>query len=142
MHNSVVCAEDAPFFGETTAPIDAYLGTMIVDALSAICELWPVGVRDEDFKAPVVSDRPVLVLSGENDPVTPPAYGERVIAGGLGNAVHLIGPGQGHGIASVGCVPRIMRDFLATPEPGSVSAQCLEREPPMPFFLTFEGPAP
>src|SRR5262249_48882885 len=76
----VTCPEDAPF-----APADAraglektYLGTAIVDALDAICARWPAGTIDADFKLPVTSPRPVLLLSGSNDPITPPAYAARV----------------------------------------------------------------
>ena len=43
-----------------------------------ICGRWPVGPVDADFKTPVVSDTPVLLLSGEYDPITPPAYAESV----------------------------------------------------------------
>src|SRR5262249_20629048 len=73
MSNSVACAEDAPFFaaGARDGLDAAYLGTRIVDALSAICARWPKGAIDADFKTPVVSDRPVLLLSGSNDPITP-----------------------------------------------------------------------
>jgi pimeloyl-ACP methyl ester carboxylesterase len=144
MHNSVVCTEDAPFFPADESPTTgaAYLGATILDGLAAICAAWPAGVRDADFKAAVASDRPVLLLSGELDPVTPPEYAERVIAGGLTNTRHLIARGQGHGIAGVGCVPRLMHEFLAVPAPAALSAECLEREQPMPFFLGFHGPGP
>jgi len=144
MHNSVVCTEDAPFFPDAAGAeaSDAYLGTVIVDALTAICSVWPAGVLDEDFKSPVQSDRPVLLLSGEYDPVTPPAYAERVIAGGLSNSRHLVGPGQGHGLAAVGCMPRLMRSFLDSADPQNLETECLAEEPPTPFFLSFQGPAP
>jgi pimeloyl-ACP methyl ester carboxylesterase len=144
MHNSVVCTEDAPFF---PAENDAgaallYLGTTVVDGLRAICESWPAGVIDADFKEPVVSERPVLLLSGEYDPVTPPAYAESLMHSGLGNARHIIGSGQGHGLASVGCVPNLLEDFVANPDLAALDPTCLAREPPMPFFLSFQGPQP
>jgi len=144
MHNSVVCTEDAPWFPENNDPNAAllYLGTTVIDGLRAICESWPAGVIDADFKEPVVSDRPVLLLSGEHDPVTPPAYADRIAEAGLSNARHLIGPGQGHGQASVGCVPRLMEDFVESADPGSLDASCLAKVPPMPFFLSFQGPNP
>jgi pimeloyl-ACP methyl ester carboxylesterase len=91
---------------------------------------------------PIESDRPVLLLSGELDPVTPPEYAERVIAGGLSNARHLVAPGQGHGVAGVGCVPRLISEFLASPTPDALVAECLEDEVPTPFFLGFHGPDP
>jgi pimeloyl-ACP methyl ester carboxylesterase len=144
MHNTVVCAEDAPFFASARIEAErkSYLGESVMTGLTAICNVWPVGVRDEDLKTAVMSDRPVLLLSGELDPVTPPAYAERVIAGGLSNARHLVGPGQGHGIAAVGCVPRLIREFLAAPVPADLAADCIEREPPTPFFLGLHGPGP
>ena len=143
MHNSVVCAEDAPYFRrDATAERGDYLGNSIVASLTAICAVWPRGVRDDTLAAAVESAVPALLLSGELDPVTPPEYAERVAAAGLSNARHLVAPGHGHGIATVGCVPRLMRDFLAAAEPAALDGRCLEAEAPMPFFLGFHGPAP
>jgi pimeloyl-ACP methyl ester carboxylesterase len=144
MHNSVVCTEDAPWFPADNDADAAllYLGTTVVDGLRAICESWPAGVIDDDFKQTLVSDRPVLLLSGQYDPVTPPSYAERVLNSGLGNARHIVGPGQGHAIASVGCVPRLLREFVASGTVADLDTVCLEREPPMPFFLSFQGPNP
>jgi pimeloyl-ACP methyl ester carboxylesterase len=144
MSNSVTCTEDLPFVtaGAGDGLGSTYLGTAILDALRFICGRWPAGVMDEDFKTPVVSETPVLLLSGEFDPITPPAYAERVIAAGLRNSMHVVGRGQGHGLVRVGCVPRVLRDFLATVVPGDVDASCLEREPPTPFFLSLHGPGP
>ena len=144
MSNSVMCTEDSPYASADTGEglSETYLGTTIVEGMGLICERWPVGAIDDDLKTPVVSDKPVLLLSGEFDPITPPAYAERAIAGGLGNSVHVVGRGQGHGLVPVGCVPRILRAFLETPPPGELDASCLELEPPTPFFLTLLGPAP
>ena len=143
MSNSVTCTEDVPYADGATGDLAAtYLGTAIMDALKQICARWPVGSIDASFKTPVVSDTPVLLLSGEYDPITPPAYAERVKAEGLGNSAHLVGRGQGHGLVGVGCVPRILRSFLEDPAPAMLDAGCLELEPPTPFFLTLLGPAP
>ena len=144
MSNSVTCTEDARLFdaaaGENLG--GTYLGTAIVEGLRGICSRWPIGVMDEDFKLPVASDKPVLLLSGDFDPITPPAYAERVAAEGLRNSVHVVGRGQGHGLVTVGCVPRILRAFVESPAPSELDASCLEAEPPTPFFLTLLGPAP
>jgi len=142
MHNSVVCTEDVPFFTQQRPDFSgAFLGSSIVDALLAVCSVWPRGLMDEDLKTTFGSDRPVLLLSGEADPITPPEYGLRVLSS-LANARHLIGPGQGHGQVGVGCVPRLLRAFLDDPEPANLDARCLEQERPSPFFLDFNGPAP
>ena len=143
MHNSVVCTEDVPFYrdADLAGLQDTYLGNTIIDALTTVCSVWPVGQLDSDLKAPVVSDRPVLLLSGEADPVTPPSYGAQVLEN-LANARHLIGPGQGHGLAGVGCVPTLMRRFLEDLDPQGLDDTCLQRERPSPFFLNFTGPSP
>jgi pimeloyl-ACP methyl ester carboxylesterase len=144
MSSSVMCTEDAPYVTDAaTSGLDAtYLGTGIMDGMALICGSWPVGAIDANFKLPVVSDAPVLLLSGEYDPITPPAYAERVQADGLANSAHVIGSRQGHGVVGVGCVPRILRSFLDSPVPAEVDASCLDREPPTPFFLSLLGPAP
>ena len=81
-------------------------------------------------------------VTGEHDPVTPPAYAEHVIRGGLENSRHIVGRARGHGISAVGCMPRLLRRFVETADPAALDASCLSREPPMPFFLSFQGPAP
>jgi pimeloyl-ACP methyl ester carboxylesterase len=144
MSNSVMCAEDAPYVSDTaTGGLEAtYLGTGIMDGIELICARWPVGPVDADFKTPVVSDTPVLLLSGENDPITPPSYAERVKTDGLRNSVHVIGRGQGHGLVGVGCVPRLLRSFLEQISPAELDVSCMMRESPTPFFLSLLGPAP
>ena len=52
------------------------LGTAFVARCSRSARSGRAGRRPADFHAPVRSDRPVLLLSGEFDPVTPPRYGE------------------------------------------------------------------
>jgi pimeloyl-ACP methyl ester carboxylesterase len=143
MHNSVVCSEDVPLaepgnaYGRGT-----YLGEAVMQALLAICTDWPIGIVDADFKQPVESDVPVLLLSGASDPATPPSYAKRVIEGGLTNALHVIANDQGHSIAMVGCVPRLIRDFIDSGSLSGLDAGCIEREVATPFFLSLAGPAP
>lgn len=145
MHNAVVCTEDAPFFDvgeDTRRELErSYIGPVLLEALEAICSVWPAGVIDEGFREPLATDIPTLLLSGDADPVTPPAYAEEA-AVELGNAAHLIGPGQGHGLAPRGCVPGILADFVASGAVAGLETGCLSRQFAMPFFLDFSGPAP
>ena len=144
MHNAVVCTEDAPYFdGEKIGrdTLDAtYIGPVQLDALEAICSIWPAGVLDEDFKTPVASDLPVLLLSGEADPVTPPHYAE-LAAIDLDNARLLTGRTQGHGQAPRGCMPDIIAEFVETANSHDLDAGCFDRVHAMPFFLDFSGPS-
>jgi pimeloyl-ACP methyl ester carboxylesterase len=145
MHNAVVCAEDVPYFdisdAERAALAATYLGTSQVDGLVSICDVWPRGAIDADFKTPVTSDRPALLLSGENDPVTPPRNGEHALAT-LAHGRHLIAPGQGHGIAPLGCVPALLARFIESASTEALEAGCVERLGVAPFFTSFNGPPP
>src|SRR5258708_33329115 len=75
MQNSVICSEDVPFFA--AADIDpaaisrTYQGRDQLDALLEICKLWPRGPGDAGLQAPLQSDIPALLLSGEAVPRTP-----------------------------------------------------------------------
>jgi len=145
MHNAVMCTEDVPFLDRTTIDVDAiaatYMGTFQLEALEAMCETWPEGPIDPEFKVPVATDIPFLLLSGDADPITPPRYAE-MAAVDLGNATHLVGKHQGHGQITVGCVGRIVSDFVTTADPAGLDTECMERSFVTPFFLDFSGPAP
>ncbi len=145
MHNSVMCTEDMPFLDRTTIDHDAiaasYMGSFQLETLEAMCELWPDGPIDPEFKAPLNTDIPFLLLSGDADPITPPRYAD-MAAVDLGNATHLVGRHQGHGQISVGCTSRLVADFVTSADPSTLDATCMERSFVMPFFLGFSGPAP
>ena len=145
MHNTIVCSEDIPFLDVSTidraAIAGTFLGTLQLDALVEVCKLWPDGPVDDDFKRPVSSDIPVLILSGAADPITPPAYGDQV-ARTLTNAWHVIGPDQGHGMLRVSCVPRLMARFIDEARISDAETSCVHNADVMPFFLTFSGPRP
>ncbi len=83
---------------------------------------------------------PVLMLSGENDPVTPP---RRARAAGelMASAQHLTVAHVGHGISQLGCAPRLLREFLDKPEQ-QVDAACLKEIPAPTFQLGSAGPQP
>lgn len=145
MHNAVVCAEDTPFYDKATIDYDglaaSYMGAFQLDALEAICSVWPAGPIDDEFKVALDTDLPVLLLSGDADPITPPRYAD-LAAVDLSNAAHLIGKHQGHGQVGVGCTPRLISDFIDTADPASLDTECMERSFVMPFFLDFSGPNP
>lgn len=145
MHNSVVCTEDIPFVDKKalnkSALRDTYMGTEAVDSMLAMCDVWPRGILDEDFKSPVVSDKPVLLLSGGADPITPPEYAEKA-AQKLSNSMHIVVPGHGHGISYLGCMPILMAKFIKNASLDDLQNDCLEKQEPDPFFIDFNGPAP
>ena len=145
MHNAVMCTEDMPFLDPTNIDHEAieasYMGSFQLETLDAICSSWPAGPIDPDFKVPLATDIPFLLLSGDADPITPPRYAE-MAAVDLTNAAHLVGKHQGHGQLVVGCVDRLVADFVASADPASIDATCMERSFVMPFFVGFSGPSP
>jgi pimeloyl-ACP methyl ester carboxylesterase len=133
---SVSCAEDAPRLAADPRDGDTLLGTAFVEALRAQCEVWPRGQVPADFAAPLASDRPVLLLSGEFDPVTPPRYAESM-RGLLPNARHVSVRGQGHGVLQAGCMPRLFAEFVTSGDAKGLDAHCIDRQTRTPLF---EGP--
>jgi len=123
---SVSCAEDAPLLDANASDADTLLGSGFVATIRAACEVWPRGRMPTDFHAPIASDRPALLLSGELDPVTPPRYGEQVLRG-LPNGRHLVARGQGHNVMTAGCMPRLMAEFIESADARTLDARCLER---------------
>ena len=145
MHNSVVCTEDTPFLTRDEIDEEAlestYLGPRQLELLQNICKVWPSGTIDPNFKEPVQSDLPVLLLSGGADPITPPAYAERA-ARTLSNHMHLVGNDMGHILAPVGCVPRLIARYVNEASLVNLETGCLDTIAPMPFFTSFNGPQP
>jgi pimeloyl-ACP methyl ester carboxylesterase len=145
MHNSVVCTEDVPFWEpraiDRTALAATFMGAGEVDALASLCRIWPHGPIDADFHLPLHSAVPALLLSGGDDPVTPPAYA-REAGASLTQALQLALPGFAHGLLSAPCMDRVLAQFLARGSSAGLDTGCLRRAAPMPFFTSANGPAP
>lgn len=138
MQLSVMCSEDAPGLRSDPADADTVLGTDFIEYSLAQCAQWPRGSVPEDFHQPLRSEAPVLLLSGEFDPVTPPRYAEQVVAN-LPNGRHLVLRGQGHNVMGVGCMPKLMARFIDTADARALDAGCLEHLSYAAPFTGFNG---
>lgn len=142
MRYSVICAEDAPRVDAATMARES-AGAFALDTLAKAflkpCEFWPRGDVPADFYAPLTSETPTLVLSGEFDPVTPPVWGEQ-IATQWRNSRHVVVPGIGHGAAGRGCTMRVIKEFLNQADPSAVDPACTDTLKRRPFFLGHAGP--
>ena len=130
---SVNCHEEifATTPEEINAANDAYPNTAAfgrsalfgsAEAHYALCEAWDAAPFDPCEVEPVRSPIPALILVGEYDPATPPAFGLQV-ADNLPNSYFFEFPGRGH-TSSVGvreCPFEMALAFLADPmiEPDS-----------------------
>jgi pimeloyl-ACP methyl ester carboxylesterase len=140
---SVYCSEDAPRFTREAAIREAsgtFLGVTQLDTLFKPCEFWPRGAVAPDFYEPPRSDKPVLVLSGDLDPVLPPVHGAAV-AKSLPKARHVIVPGAGHMTSLAGCVPRLIEAFVSTADSGALDTACLGSQRRPPFVTSRTGGA-
>lgn len=141
---SVACAEDTPRFDSADierASKDTFLGPSIAQEFKDVCAGWPRGAVPPGFHDPVRSDKPVLLLSGELDPVTPPSWAEEA-AKTLPNHLHIVVPGVGHGATAEGCSARLVAKFIETGSLQGVDATCAQSMKRPPFFVNFAGPQP
>jgi pimeloyl-ACP methyl ester carboxylesterase len=145
MHNAVMCTEDAPFIdwdGVDRKAINAsYMGPVQLEAIHAMCTVWPAGVLDDNLREALATDKPVLLLSGSADPITPPYFAE-LAAVDLRNSWQIVGEDQGHGLAAVGCMPRVIGQFVADATLADGAADCMHDAFVMPFFVDYTGPTP
>ena len=89
--------------------------------LPRLCEVWQAKARPALANAPVTSDIPALLLSGNFDPITPPSFAEQAQET-LSAAYSFVLPHVGHGtLRSDRCAVLIAKAFIADPlsEPDS-----------------------
>lgn len=144
MFLSVICSEDAPFITDDRIEKEAastWLGGSLVRKVLQPCEFWPKGTLPAGYRDPVSSKVPVLLLSGELDPVTPPSWAEDAKKT-LPNSTHLSLPGVGHGTGAFGCVRTLMASFIETARLDGLDNSCGQNFQRPPFFTSFAGPSP
>lgn len=138
MQWSVICAEDAGRYQADGGAADTILGPGVARMFFSACRTWPIGAPPADHTTALQSQVPALLLSGELDPVTPPAYGERVLAG-LPNGRHLVLQGQGHGTFALGCMPKLLAQFVESTDAAALDVSCLDAMRAVPPFTSFNG---
>jgi len=144
MFLSVVCTEDAPLISDeaiTRETKNTWMGERALRDMLRPCEFWPRGTVPEGYREPVKSDVPVLLLSGELDPVTPPSWAEDAKKT-LTHSLHVVLPGVGHGTSSIGCARALMADFVQRGTLEGLESKCGQGLVRPPFFTSFAGPVP
>jgi len=82
-----------------------------------------------------------LLLSGSDDPATPPAYASEV-AREFTRRLELVLEGFGHGQLTAPCVDRIMAQFVARGSVDALDVSCVRDARPLAFFTSLNGPPP
>jgi pimeloyl-ACP methyl ester carboxylesterase len=141
LYLAIVCAEDFPRLTPQLVADDtrgSFLGAPQVTQLAKLCPV--VNVPPVAYPAPARIDAPALLLSGAQDPVTPPRRAEAA-ARLMKSAQQLVVKNGGHIVSPLGCAPRLMREFLDRPG-ARVDAACLDDIAPPTFQLNSAGPQP
>lgn len=131
----VICAEDVA----RTKPEDiprvtagTFMGDLRMRTQKEVCDFWPRSEIPEDYADPVKVDVPVLLLSGTQDPVTPPKWAEGV-ARHLPNSLHIVVPGA-HGVGGE-CITKIIKEFLDKGTVKGIDTSCVKTVKMPPFAL-------
>lgn len=127
---SVVCAEDFPGLNvakEEKAAAGTFLGPSRVRQEAAACSLWPTKPVQNAFPE-FSSNVPVLIISGQLDPVTPAANADEV-AKDFPNSLRVVVPSQGHcsgdGLDGFDCVDRLQADFIKLGSVKGLDTACI-----------------
>jgi pimeloyl-ACP methyl ester carboxylesterase len=132
MYLSVTCAEDLPWIkpgeGEKLSA-NTFLGDYRLVQQRQACELWPRATIQANYAAPVRSDLPVLIMTGEWDPVTAPANGDGV-SRTLPNSLHVVVPHGAHGfggLEGIECIERLSQDFVERGTTTGLDTSCVKK---------------
>ena len=141
MELSVMCSEDYPFIDFSDDQGDTIIGNIFLDVVKTSCEVWPAGQVPQGFHDPVESDVPVLLVSGQRDPVTPPHYAARA-AETFPNSLNLVARGQSHSVLRNVCLRDIATEFIRNGGIEDLDTSCVGKIRPSPFFTSLLGPEP
>ncbi len=147
MHYAVQCSEEVPFtdaealenLAETYPQLATYIefSPQFNSALFDMCDQWGGDAPNAVENEPVSSDVPALLLAGEFDPITPPAWAQETSELLPNSFVYTVN-GVGHGvIRSNTCALNIALDFLDDPTSEPDTA-CLAEQPAPDFHLPGE----
>ena len=132
LYYSVTCAEDVPRLTAAEQIEIARLETGVPEADDR-CRVWP---HPDSLPSPADlrhTDVPVLVISGEDDPATPPK-GAASLAEKLG-AQHVVIPAGSHTPLFPGCSPRLVAEFLDQRPSKGIDARCLRSRKRQEFIV-------
>jgi pimeloyl-ACP methyl ester carboxylesterase len=136
MFLSVTCAEDIPFIDPAevvSRTAGSFLGDDRVRRQMAACSIWPRARIEAGHREAIQSEAPVLLISGERDPVTPPDFAVRA-ARHLTQGVHVVVPYGSHGNDG-SCIREIQRKFIDRGFGERLDTSCVSRMRMTPFVV-------
>jgi pimeloyl-ACP methyl ester carboxylesterase len=138
MHFSVVCSEDLPRAPLAPEPDTAQFGQAFARVYQQACADWPRGTIAPAFYTTPAAPAATWLLSGGDDPATPPRHAARV-AQALGpKARHTVVAHGGHGVMALPCLRDAVQRFidaLDDDEALRVNADCAAAVPRPRVFV-------
>jgi pimeloyl-ACP methyl ester carboxylesterase len=136
MQLSVTCAEDIPFITEDEikrSTAGTFYGDYRVRMVMRACEQWPRGKVAANFSQPVKSNAPVLMITGDLDPVAPPwlATGAARL---MPNSRQITITNTGH-YFRFDCVDDLFAEFVSRASAKSLDDSCVKEIERPPFVV-------
>jgi pimeloyl-ACP methyl ester carboxylesterase len=131
---SATCSESLPFVDEAElarATAGTFLGDYRMRRHQQACAHWPRRDIDLSYFEPVRAAAPVLLLSGDIDPATPPEYGADALKG-LPNGRQVILNNTPHSYSSA-CAGNLIVAFIASGSAVDLDTSCAKRLRRPPF---------
>ena len=138
MHFAVICAEDLPRLAKAGDAPGADFGPAYAEFYRRVCATWPQGSVPAAFYTLGQASAATLVLSGGDDPATPPRHGQRVTQALGAKARHVVVPHASHGVMGIGCMRDVLFRFIdaeSDEQALAVDAACVTSIPRPPPFL-------
>ena len=135
MSFSVICAEDTPFITDEdikSTSANSFYGDARVRPTMKACAEWPQAKVAASFLDPVKSDVPVLLVSGELDPVTPPWLAQ-IVAKTLSRSRLVLIPNATHN--SYECIEDLVANFIDKGATDGLDISCIEKIRRPPFVV-------
>ena len=138
MHLSVLCGEDGRALDTAAATREGagtFLGAARVRMTVDACANWDVPDATPGAFDPVRASAPVLLVSGELDPNTPPRHADDALRT-LPNGRHVVVRGVAHGWSNVAaCGAAFVADFVARASTRDLDVRCAETSSAPPFVI-------
>ena len=135
---SVTCTESEPYVSKNADAMAAgtFGGNYRLEQQRAACKEWTRGTVSSAHRQPTTSAIPTLLLSGEFDPVTPPAGADEVVRN-LSKGRHVVIRNNGHPIGNAEqCIGRMIGQFLDRGSVDGLDQRCAADNPAPPFLLS------
>jgi pimeloyl-ACP methyl ester carboxylesterase len=131
---SVINNEDLRLI-ETDQAEGTFMRDYYYQQLRQACHLLPRGTVPTGYREPLVTSAPVLLISGQFDPATPPQYGD-LVAENLRNSRHIVLRSGSHSYTGLSpCIDNLMAEFIMRGSVKDLDVSCADRIAPINYLV-------